>query len=234
MVRQAFSFVKTSFAVRPLQYEPVIRFRYGSVTRFYGELISFRHGSFLWDCNCCDVPTKWVYQCPCSGASHFYVVCSNRTGHGRACINALTRARLISTASRKSGTEFISFKCINALTRAQLISTVPFVTPCKIRGLQACFCTLFTEYSELCIFNTFVTFSLEAWYKKGRLLKTIVSFLPVYARRSHIDNHIFKSTGTEDGQSAVIYTWFVIKEAQHSFCRLCSVKPSKTKLRAFT
>ena len=49
--------------------------------------------------------------------------------------------------------------CINALCRAILISTVPFVNPHKIRALQAYFCTLFTEFSENGIFNTFVTFS---------------------------------------------------------------------------
>ena len=64
-------------------------------------------------------------QCPQSGNPHFYVLGDDVVmGVDKPCVNALSRAILISTLTRQ--TYLRSRHCVNALSRAILISTIYF------------------------------------------------------------------------------------------------------------
>ena len=110
-------------------------------------------------------PQQEQCQCPVSGGPHFYFIeawhymkahnvvsmpclgrtsflpCSSATSaFSMVCVNALSRADLISTCLRAWGLELPKEICVNALSRADLISTLPLRESSVYAGLRACFC----------------------------------------------------------------------------------------------
>ena len=65
----------------------------------------------------------YEWQCPQTGNTHFYRYSMPHTDHKQGCVNALTRATLISTGDIDAWET--REESVNALKRATLISTVP-------------------------------------------------------------------------------------------------------------
>ncbi len=77
---------------------------------FYAASASQTHEEVFW------------CQCPKSGKPHFYLCMGIVTMNWGRCVNALSRANLISTI--KENIDYITYVSVNALSRANLISTL--------------------------------------------------------------------------------------------------------------
>ena len=74
--------------------------------------------------------SRRMCQCPISGSRHFYVLNKFQSGKVKVCVNALSRAHVISTASLRIQNDK-EHACVNALSRAHVISTPIHVTLSK-------------------------------------------------------------------------------------------------------